>query len=74
MPYKSKAQERWAHTAEGRKALGEKGVEEFDKASKGLNLPEHSKPQAKGKVKPPQKLQPLQRLSPPKYPRKHKAK
>jgi hypothetical protein len=38
MPYKSKAQERWAHTAEGRKALG-KSLKEWDKSSRGLKLP-----------------------------------
>ena len=41
MPYKSKAQERWAHTKEGKKALGgEAAVEEWDKATKGKKLPE----------------------------------
>lgn len=40
MPYKSKAQERWAHTAEGTKALGGKeAVHEWDEASKGKHLP-----------------------------------
>jgi hypothetical protein len=43
MPYKSKKQEAWAHTPAGKKALGEKGVKEFDKASKGKKLPERSK-------------------------------
>lgn len=43
MPYKSKAQERWAHTPEGRKALGAKAIEEFDNASKGKKLPERVK-------------------------------
>ena len=38
MPYKSLAQERWAHTSEGRKALGSK-LKEYDQASKGLDLP-----------------------------------
>lgn len=38
MPYKSLAQERWAHTPEGRKALGAK-LAEFDAASKGMKLP-----------------------------------
>lgn len=41
MPYKSKAQERWAHTKEGKKALGgETAIEEWDKATKGKKLPE----------------------------------
>ncbi len=40
MPYKSQAQERWAHTAAGEKALGGKGkVKEWDRASKGKKLP-----------------------------------
>ena len=43
MPYRSKAQERWAHTPEGRKALGNK-LAEFDAASKGMKLPERVKP------------------------------
>lgn len=50
MPYKSKAQEKWAHTKEGTKALGGKSkVAEWDKASKGMNLPEHKAPRKKGK-------------------------
>ena len=43
MPYVSKAQDRWAHTPEGRKALGSK-LAEFDAASKGLKLPERVRP------------------------------
>lgn len=40
MPYKSKAQEAWAHTPEGEKALGGPAkVAEWDSASKGLDLP-----------------------------------
>lgn len=35
MPYKSKRQQRWAHTEAGKRALGEKGVKEFDAATKG---------------------------------------
>lgn len=43
MPYKSKRQERWAHTEAGEKALGGKGkVAEWDAASKGKKLPEKS--------------------------------
>ena len=38
MPFKSLKQERWAHMAEGRAALGNK-LAEFDAASKGLKLP-----------------------------------
>jgi hypothetical protein len=47
MPYKSKAQERWAHTKAGKKALGKKGVAEFDKASKGKKLPKRVKTKKK---------------------------
>lgn len=39
MPYKSLAQERWAHTKAGMKALGKSKVKEYDKASKGKKLP-----------------------------------
>ncbi len=40
MPYKSTAQERWAHTDEGTKALGGSAkVAEWDAASKGKKLP-----------------------------------
>jgi hypothetical protein len=41
MPYKSKAEERWAHTPAGTKALGGKNkVHEWDESSKGKKLPE----------------------------------
>lgn len=40
MPAKSKAQLRWVNSPAGHKALGEKGVEEWDKATKGKKLPE----------------------------------
>ena len=41
MPYKSKAQERWAHTPAGQKALGGPAkVTEWDTASRGAKLPE----------------------------------
>lgn len=44
MPYKSKAQERWAHTKEGIKALGGKAkVAEWDAATKGKKLVEKVK-------------------------------
>ena len=39
MPYKSQAQERWAHTPNGEKALGKAGVKEWDAASEGKKLP-----------------------------------
>jgi len=45
MPYKSKKQQGWAHTPAGVKALGgKKKVAEWDKASKGLSLPEKVTP------------------------------
>jgi hypothetical protein len=44
MPYKSKAQERWAHTPAGKKALGgAANVKEWDRESKGKKLPERKK-------------------------------
>lgn len=40
MPYASLAQERWAHTRNGMKALGGKAkVAEWDAATKGKKLP-----------------------------------
>ena len=43
MPYKSKAQDRWAHTPAGTKALGGKSkVAEWDAATKGKKLPERT--------------------------------
>jgi hypothetical protein len=48
MPYVSKAQERWAHTKKGTKALGGKAkVAEWDSATKGKKIPE----KVKGKKK-----------------------
>jgi hypothetical protein len=41
MPYKSKQQEKWAHTPEGEKALGGPAkVAEWDQSSKDLHLPQ----------------------------------
>jgi len=49
MPFQSLAQERWAHTPSGEKALGGKAkVAEWDAATKGKRLPEKKK--SKGKV------------------------
>lgn len=43
MPYVSDAQRRFFHTDTARKAgISEATVEEFDKASKGKKLPEHT--------------------------------
>lgn len=40
MPFVSEAQRRWAHTAEGKEALGgPKKVAEWDQATKGKKLP-----------------------------------
>ena len=52
MPYKSRAQEKWAHTPEGVKALGgDSAVKEWDAASKGKTLPERvTKKKSKPKV------------------------
>lgn len=42
--YKSKQQEKWAHTSRGVKALGgKKKVEEWDEMSKGKKLPKKVK-------------------------------
>lgn len=44
MPFKSRAQQAWAHTKEGMAALGGKeNVSEWDQATKGSKLPEHVK-------------------------------
>lgn len=44
MPYRSEAQRRWAHTKAGMKALGgPEKVEEWDKESKGMKLPERAR-------------------------------
>ena len=41
MPYRSKAQARWAHTSAGKKALGgAANVREWDRETKGKKLPE----------------------------------
>lgn len=46
--YKSKAQEAWAHTPAGMKALGGKSkVAEWDSASKGKKLPKRIGPKSK---------------------------
>jgi hypothetical protein len=43
MPYKSDAQRRFFHAAESRGDIKPSTVEEFDKVSKGMKLPEHIK-------------------------------
>lgn len=53
-PYVSDAQRKWAHTAEGTKALGgDSHVHEWDEATKGKKLPEHVKKEELGKLAPP---------------------
>jgi hypothetical protein len=44
MPWKSAAQERWGNSPAGHKALGDAGVDEWNAASKGMNLPKRVKP------------------------------
>lgn len=40
MPAKSLAQLRWVNSESGKRALGKKGVDEWNKATKGRKLPE----------------------------------
>jgi hypothetical protein len=50
MPYVSKAQQAWAHTPAGQKALGGAAkVAEWDAATKGKSLPKVVLKVAKGK-------------------------
>jgi hypothetical protein len=60
MPYKSLAQERWAHTKTGLKALGGAAkVAEWDSASKGMKFPRKVKPSGgilSGVVKKPRRM------------------
>ena len=44
MPWKSKKQEAWGNSPAGREALGDKGVAEWNHATKGKKLPERVKP------------------------------
>ncbi len=44
MPFVSKAQQRWGNSPAGHAALKDKGVQEWNDASKGLKLPERKKP------------------------------
>lgn len=45
MPYKSDAQRKFFHTPTAKKqGITKSVVEEFDKASKGMKLPEHKDP------------------------------
>jgi hypothetical protein len=50
MPYKSRQQEKWAHTPAGEKALGgPEKVREWDQASKGKKLPTKAPKKSKKK-------------------------
>ena len=51
MPYKSEKQRRWAHTPSGKEALGPEGVKEWDRASKGKDLPESAESSDTDKAK-----------------------
>jgi hypothetical protein len=48
VPWKSESQRRWGNSPAGHKALGNKGVSEYNKKSKGKKLPEKVK-RKKGK-------------------------
>ncbi len=49
MPYKSDAQRRKFHVLEDEGKISHETVEEFDKASKGKDLPERTTPSKKKK-------------------------
>jgi len=48
MPYRSDAQRRFFHAALKRREISKATVEEYDKASKGKDLPERVHPKDKG--------------------------
>lgn len=50
MPYVSDAQRRYFHAAKARGDISAKTVHEFDKASKGMDLPEHVKKSKGGMI------------------------
>lgn len=53
MPFVSEAQEEWAHTPEGTKALGgPEKVKEWESETDHSNLPKRKKPGPKPKKKP----------------------
>lgn len=52
MPWKSKAQERWGNSPAGHAALKDKGVQEWNDASKGLKLPERKMPDVSAMKRP----------------------
>jgi hypothetical protein len=43
MPWKSRQQEKWGNSPSGKKAMGQKAVNEFNQASKGAKLPKKVK-------------------------------
>ena len=43
MPFKSRAQEKYMNAAAARGEIKQSTVDEFNKASKGMKLPEHAK-------------------------------
>jgi hypothetical protein len=47
MSYKSDAQRKYFHVMEKKGEISRKTVKEWDKASKGMRLPEHVKPKKK---------------------------
>lgn len=51
MPYKSDAQRRFFHAAENRGEISHKVVKEFDKASKGEDMPEYVKKSDGGMIR-----------------------
>ena len=51
MPYKSERQRRFFHAAEKRGEISQATVEEWDRESKGKNLPERVKNKTKKKKK-----------------------
>ena len=52
MPWKSDAQRRWGNSPAGHAALGDKGVAEWNSASKGMKLPKRVKKADGGSVNP----------------------
>jgi hypothetical protein len=43
MPWTSDKQRRWGNSPDGIEAMGQAKVDEFNRASKGMKLPEHKK-------------------------------
>lgn len=64
MPYKSDAQRKKFHAMSERGEISKKTVEEFDAASKGMDLPERVKPK---KLASPKSIESLRKLYKEKY-------